>query len=63
MATVNVKGTNVLDENQKAQALQKLADNLSAKELKNIASLCDNAKAKAYFSNDVKFNMLKTLVK
>lgn len=60
--TVTVTAASPMEEIARATALSKIQENLTTKELSNLATLVDNPKAKAYFGNDSKFAMLKKLL-
>lgn len=57
--TININGSGAIDLFEKKAALEKILNNTSTKELKSLAELAGNAKAKEYLSNPVKFAMLK----
>lgn len=59
--TIKVDGANDLDLLERERALKIIAQ-LPTKALKNMASLADNEKAKAYLVNDIKFRTLKTFL-
>ena len=59
--TITVEGANDLDLLEREKALKIIAQ-LPTKALKNMASLADNEKAKAYLVNDLKFKTLKTFL-
>lgn len=60
MTTITVKGSNAIDENIKARALQSIANNLTTSQLEKINELATNPKARAFIDN--KFNLLKSFL-
>lgn len=57
--TINITGTNAIDLFEKKAAIEKILSNASTKELKSLAELAGNSKAREYLSNPMKFTMLK----
>lgn len=62
MAQLEIKGNNQLDEMARVNALKAL-NSLDTKTLSRLAELSKSEKAKGYFQNDLKFNMLKGFIK
>lgn len=62
MAQLEIKGSNQLDEMARVNALKAL-NALDTKTLSRLAELSKSEKAKGYFQNDLKFNMLKGFIK
>lgn len=59
--SISITGQNPIDQNKRAKSLN-VINNLTTKELENIASLASNEKARAYLSNSAKFAMLKSFL-
>lgn len=58
MATLQIKGSNAIDEQERVKALETV-NKLSTAELKRLASLAESEKARSYLSNSIKFQVLK----
>lgn len=55
---INVKGNNPIDLKQRVEAIN-VVNGLTTHQLKNLVSLADSEKAKAYLSDDKKMSKLK----
>ncbi len=61
MAQINIKGSNAFEENQKANVLQHIADNLSLQEVERLGKIAKSDKARSYLNG--KYTFLKAFLK